>query len=714
MRERSVTAKQNRSHRRESQTESMMDSRPKKILVVDNDGVFLSLVAKGLRKLGYEVLTAEDGARALEILKSSTVDCVLLDLVMPNISGERLCRMIRQMDSPVRNVHIVIVTATAVNGSAIECDEMGADGCIAKGPFKQTFSQITDALSGLDKKSRRKPKGQKSAISGAPARNVISELISVKEHLETVISSTSDGLLEMTEGGKVVFANRMALAILNLPEVDLISTKWTDHFAAGERSRMVRFLSVKRHKRHNGNPPFFHLLNGKEVTLEVLPIKGEKKYIVILDDITDRRRSEKAFSEAYADLENRVEKRSEELANANKTLREELAERRRVEDMLQQSRNTLRSVFDSISDPLILVDNHLHVRMANRSTLDYFNFDDYFDILGKSFLKIVEGCYDDSKLQSIRTAITSFEKMSFESSPPRQSGVYKKTVIYPLQEEHRNLGSAIIRIADITKEKNLEKEMLQSEKLATLGLLVSSIAHELNNPNNFIIFNTPILKDYIKAILPLLEEQYTRNPQSEIMGMSYIDLHEDIMKLVTNIEHGAQRVNATISKLTGFARKRSGSDKKPVEPGEPIERAVAICRSEIKKTVKDFEVRVEGNLPTIMADAEAIEQVIINLLINASQASDKKDSWIRLTAFREKENGKYLNIEVSDNGCGMDENTRNSVFLPFFTTKTDGTGTGIGLYIVESLVQEMGGKITVQSEPATGSTFRISIPLQQP
>ena len=713
MRERSVTSKQNRSRRRESQTESMMDSRPRKILVVDNDGVFLSLVAKGLRKLGYEVLTAEDGARALEILKSSTVDCVLLDLVMPNISGERLCRMIRQMDSPVRDVHIIIVTATAVSGAAIECDEMGADGCIAKGPFAQTFSQITDALSALDKKSRRKPKGQKSVISGAPARNVISELISMKEHLETVISSTSDGLLEMTEGGKVVFANRMALAILDMPEVDLISTKWTDHFEMEDHPRMARLLSGARPKRQNGSLPSFHLLNGKEVTLEVLPVEGEKKHIVNLADVTERRRSERIFRDAYADLENRIEKRSEELANANKALKEELAERRRVENMLQQSRNTLRSVFDSISDPLILVDNHLNVRMVNRSTLDYFNFDDYFDILGKSFLKIVEGCYDDSKLQSIRTAITSFEKMSFESSPPRQSGVYKKTVIYPLQEEHRKLGSAIIRITDITKEKNLEREILQREKLATLGLLVSSIAHELNNPNNFIIFNTPILKDYIKAILPLLEEQAARNPQSEMMGMSYIDLHEDIMKLVTNIEHGAQRINATIGKLTGFARKRSGNEKKPVEPGELIERAVAICRNEIKKTVRNFEVRVEENMPAVMADAEAIEQVIINLLINASQASDKKDSWIRLTASHEKKKGRYLNIEVADNGCGMDENTKNNAFLPFFTTKTDGTGTGIGLYIVENLVHEMGGKITIQSEPGTGSTFRVSIPLQQ-
>ncbi len=691
----------------------MSKSGPRRILVVDNDIVFLSLVAKGLEKLGYDVLVAEDGARALEILKSANVDAVLLDLVMPNISGKQLCRMIRQMDPPARDVHIVIVTATVTSGADIECDAIGADGCIAKGPFKQTFDQIVDALSALNLQKRRKHKGRKAAASGTPVQNIISELMSVKEHLETVLSSTSDGLLEVTEGGKIVFANRTALAILDMPEVDLISTQWTDQFEAGERSRMGRLLSGKRRQGQNGNRPFFHLLNGKEIALEVRPVDGEKKYIVNLDDVTERRRLERTFRDAYADLELRIEKRNEELAIANRALQEELAERRRIEIMLQQSRNTLRSVFDSISDPLILVDRHLNIRMANRSTIDSFNLSDYFEVLGQPLFKLVEGCYDQRMLQSMRSAVANFEKLSFDASCPKRPGTYKKTVIYPVQEEHRNLGSAIIRITDITKEKNLEKEMLQSEKLATLGLLVSSIAHELNNPNNFIIFNTPILKDYIKAILPLLEEQAVRYPHSEIMGMSYLDLHEDIVKLVDNIEHGAQRVNATISKLTGFARKRGGSDKKPVEPGEAIEKAVAICRGEIRKTVKEFEVHVEENLPTIMADAEAIEQVIINLLINASQASDKKDSWIRLTAFREKENGKHLNIEVADNGCGMDENTRNRLFVPFFTTKKDGMGTGIGLYIVESLVQEMGGEITVQSEPGTGSTFRISIPIRQ-
>jgi signal transduction histidine kinase len=105
--------------------------------------------------------------------------------------------------------------------------------------------------------------------------------------------------------------------------------------------------------------------------------------------------------------------------------------------------------------------------------------------------------------------------------------------------------------------------------------------------------------------------------------------------------------------------------------------------------------------------------VIINLLINASQVTDKEDSWLGLKAFVEKNGGNRFTIEITDNGCGMDEETKKKIFYPFFTSRKDGKGTGLGLYIVKSLVDEMTGQIEVQTEPGKGSTFRISIPVNK-
>lgn len=692
----------------------MQNSKIEKILIVDNDPVFLSLTAKFLKKDGYQVLAAKDAVLALEILKSTTPDVILLDLVMPIISGQRLCRMIREQDTPARFVDIIIITAIASEGVTVDYIGMGAQDCIAKGPFQKTYKKIKEALSGLEQSHRELIQDKTPCSAEMLPRNIVGELISINRHLETLISNISDGIIELTEDGKIIFANPMAITILGRSEMDTISTQFIDLFRNEEREKITRLLSDGDSALNNAS---YCLLNDREVTVKVLPVKSiEKKSFLILHDVTEQKFAERILLKAYTDLEDQVEERTAELAKANRTLSNELEGRRQMETMLQQSRNTLRSVVDNISDPLILVDQDFTIRMANRATLDYFNSADYLEILEYSFLDLLKDHYDHHKLASIRSAILNFKKLSFEADNYAQTGKYEKVVIYPIHDECRTSGSAICRISDITKEKIMTSELIQKEKLASLGLLISSISHEINNPNNIILFNIPILKDYLQVMLPIIHEYSEFKEDFEIMGMSYEAFHEDLIKLVANIENGAERINNTVTKLLNFSRKRNDQKKKPVEPGLSIEKAISICKNEIRKTVNQFDVDVEANLPILLTDSEALEQVIINLLINASHASDKKDSWIKLKAYLEanKLNNKdYFSLEISDNGCGMDEDTKKKIFIPFFTTKKNGLGTGLGLYIVKSLVDEMAGNIEIQSEPGKGSTFHISIPLTE-
>ena len=125
------------------------------------------------------------------------------------------------------------------------------------------------------------------------------------------------------------------------------------------------------------------------------------------------------------------------------------------------------------------------------------------------------------------------------------------------------------------------------------------MTHEINNPNNFILFNVPILRDYLGAMLLIVQERAEGRAGFEIMGMSGDAFQEDILKLLTNIQSGAERIHATVAKFVGFSKKRTCNTKMPVEPGEPIEKAVSICRHEIKRTIRSFDIDVETNLPTI-------------------------------------------------------------------------------------------------------------------
>jgi signal transduction histidine kinase len=141
---------------------------------------------------------------------------------------------------------------------------------------------------------------------------------------------------------------------------------------------------------------------------------------------------------------------------------------------------------------------------------------------------------------------------------------------------------------------------------------------------------------------------------------------------------------------------------------------VAICAGELKKKVKSVDIEVSDDLPGVFTDPGAVEQILINLLINAIQATDKEDSWIRVRALLAPSGTDYVQIEVSDNGCGMDENTMDQIFEPFYTTKPPGTGTGLGLYVTQNLIHELGGDISVESQPGVGSIFTIHIPVQRP
>ena len=683
------------------------------ILIVDNDPVFLALLAKFLKKDGFHVLTAKDGVSALKILKAVTPDVILLDLVMPNVSGDRLCRMIREMDTVVKDVYIILVTALASEGITVDYLGMGANDCIAKASFNQTYKKINEALSCFEKKAHRKKHDRFDRPAEILPRNLIGELISINRNHEAFMSNISEGRLELTEGGSVIFANPAAISIFGQPEIDLLSVKFVDLFPKQEQAGISKLLSAKKRRRPADCNLSFRLPSSREVVVKALHIAHEKKYIVILRDVTEQKGFERALLKAYADLETRVAERTAELKRANEALHAELEERRKIEGMLQQSRNTLRSVFDSISDPLIMVDRDICIRMANRATVDYFHSADYLEILGKPFSALAQDHFDLDLLNSVQSAVLHFEELSFESNSPEKSGKYEKVFVYPTHEEYRVSGSAIVRISDITKEKIMTTELIQQEKLAALGLLVSSVTHEINNPNNLILFNVPILRDYLGAMLPMVQEQAAGRAGFEIMGMSRDAFQEDVLRLLTNIQNGAERIHATVAKFVGFSKKRICDKRVPVEPCEPIEKAVSICRHQIKRAIRTFEVDIEANMPTILADPLALEQVIINLLINASQVTDKEDSRLGLKAFVEKNGGNRFTIEITDNGCGMDEETKKKIFYPFFTSRKDGKGTGLGLYIVKSLVDEMTGQIEVQTEPGKGSTFRISIPVNK-
>ena len=258
------------------------------------------------------------------------------------------------------------------------------------------------------------------------------------------------------------------------------------------------------------------------------------------------------------------------------------------------------------------------------------------------------------------------------------------------------------------KAKLMKKELIQNEKLASLGLLVSTTAHEIKNLNNCVTFNIPILREYLKKLIPIIDDYAGNHQDLELFGMTYPEFRNDIFNLVNNLEHASSRINDTMSDMMEFVKNGYKGEQGWVDLKHVIEKGIAVCRSRIRKRVKSFDVNIADDLPLVYTNPGALEQALVNLLINAAQAADKENSWVKLSVKLGKGIWRdHLIIEVSDNGCGMDIATREKIFDPFFTTKASGEGTGLGLFVTNSLVEVLDACIVVESDPGKGSAFRV-------
>jgi two-component system cell cycle sensor histidine kinase/response regulator CckA len=188
----------------------------KKILVVDNHSMMLKFMSNLLEKEGHHVLTASDGLSALEILKTNIPDVIFADLIMPNIDGKKLCRIVRQIPK-LEDVFVVILSAIAAEEEPC-LDDYGADICIAKGPFNKMAEHVLQALELSGAEPGQRVKGKIIGRQELFKREITKELLASKKHFEATLNNISEGIIELTSNLKIVYINPAALSIIGIPE----------------------------------------------------------------------------------------------------------------------------------------------------------------------------------------------------------------------------------------------------------------------------------------------------------------------------------------------------------------------------------------------------------------------------------------------------------------------------------------------------------------
>jgi polar amino acid transport system substrate-binding protein len=245
--------------------------------------------------------------------------------------------------------------------------------------------------------------------------------------------------------------------------------------------------------------------------------------------------------------------------------------------------------------------------------------------------------------------------------------------------------------------------------MVALGTLVSGVAHEINNPNNFIMLNTPLLREAWESALPILEEYYQENGDFVLAGMNYTEMRGKISLLFSGISDGSKRIKRIVDDLKSFVRKDVPDVTQPVDINDVLKSALALVSNMIYKSTKNFSVRYNKNIPLIKGNFQRLEQVVINLIQNACQALPDRERAIRVSTFSDKEEG-VVTLRINDQGRGIPAESLPHITDPFFTTKQDSGGVGLGLSISERIVEEHGGRINFTSRVGKGTQVEVVLP----
>jgi signal transduction histidine kinase len=278
-----------------------------------------------------------------------------------------------------------------------------------------------------------------------------------------------------------------------------------------------------------------------------------------------------------------------------------------------------------------------------------------------------------------------------------------------LENSHEALKRAYLDL------QSTQEQLIQTEKMASLGQLVAGIAHEIKNPLNFIYGNTGFLADYSQKLQNLVEafEKLSSISDEDRAGMArlkdsihYSFIKDDLKILIDNFTEGARRINAIVSDLRTFSRMDTDRISE-VDIHTLLEMTLNLMRNQYKNRI---EIHKEyGDIPKIQGYSGKLNQVFMNLLSNAFHAiPDKGDVWIRTRA-----NDSVVEIEIEDNGVGIPKENLKRIFEPFFSTKPVGQGTGLGLSISYGIIEQHQGKIHVTSVPQKGSSFIVRLPVFQ-
>ncbi len=361
---------------------------------------------------------------------------------------------------------------------------------------------------------------------------------------------------------------------------------------------------------------------------------------------------------------------------------QDITERRQAEEKIEQTAEEWRTTFDSITDWVSICDKDFRLVRVNKAFADVVKMKPE-ELIGKPCYEIVHGTNEPLPNCPHKVTIETKKPATAEFFEPHL-GIHLEISTSPIFNENGEVVASVHLIRDITERKKMEEQLIVTDRLASIGELSSGIAHELNNPLTSVIGFSDLLLDK--------------------------DVPDDVKEDLEVINREAKRTAGVVRNLLTFARKHE-AEKKPVDIHNIIQKVLELRAYEQKVSNIEVDTRFAPDLPEITADGFQLQQVFINIIINAEHFMTEAHRRGTLTITTERA-GDIIRASFADDGPGIAEENLGHLFDPFFTTKEVGKGTGLGLSICHGIVTEHGGRIYVESELGEGATFIVELPVK--
>jgi two-component system cell cycle sensor histidine kinase/response regulator CckA len=479
--------------------------------------------------------------------------------------------------------------------------------------------------------------------------------------------------------------------------------------------RSEDFEAVRKNidKNSMGTPNTYTLLtkDRRERIVEILStdiyFDGKPAWLSIVHDINERIMMEEELRKYRNQLEEMVNERTLEVLMANKKLREEIQERKRIELAILESEKKFRNIIEKSQDGIFLVDEKGSVIEWNSGQEEIYGSKRSM-VIGKKIWDVqFQQKPKEERTDKNYTEIETLWKKFFKTGDnPFKNELQVKKIERPdgrlrdIQQlyfaiETDNGVMMACTSRDTTDQLDMEKQLIQTQKMKAMGTLAGGIAHDFNNILGGIIGYTDL------AILKTEKDS-------------------PIYKYLKQVQTASKRAKDLVKQILTFSRQEDRKkEKEAIQPALIVKEAIKLLRSSLLKTI-EIVTKIDAKDCYIMADATQIHQVIMNLCTNAAHAMRETggilevkltEEMIEDSVYKELRPGPHIRLTISDTGHGIEPELMDKIFDPFFTTKESGEGTGMGLAVVHGIVESLDGNISVYSKLGEGTIFSILLPI---